>query len=222
MPQPTPEALEAAVKALYRIRAVERPADEEGLREVWHQCALGADLLTCVDAQGHVVRQELTLLEDFFRWTSRDGMATGSVSAPERSRAGAGQPAPGSEDLPRARPPRDAGAQGLPGSRPVHPEHQPAAEHGGGGAAELRRGDGHEVAVAGPPDPDAAGGGRAGARGGGQVEAARRRRGASGRGGAPGAAAAVALRAARGWRSSRRRARARPLRGRAKGPTGSR
>src|SRR5512140_1209314 len=91
MPQPTPEALEAAVKALYRIRAVERPADEEGLREVWHQCALGADLLTCVDAQGHVVRQELMLLEDFFRWTSRDVMATGSVSAPERSRAG---PAP--------------------------------------------------------------------------------------------------------------------------------
>lgn len=80
MAHPSEDALATAVNALYRIRAVESPPDQEGLRSVWHQCAQGADLVSHVDAKGHVVRQELTLLDDYFRWTSQHGLITGETA----------------------------------------------------------------------------------------------------------------------------------------------
>lgn len=79
MPKPTPEALAAAVNALYRIRAVEGPPGADGLKSVWHQCALGAELVSVVNARGQVVRQELTLLHDYFVWTPEKGLVTGAV-----------------------------------------------------------------------------------------------------------------------------------------------
>ncbi|MHB8874074.1 MAG: hypothetical protein ACYC8T_10345 [Myxococcaceae bacterium] len=78
--------LAAAVNALYRVRAVEKPPDADGLREVWHHCAQDADLISLVDHQGRVVRQELTLLEDYLCWTSRDGVVTGSSGAARGSK----------------------------------------------------------------------------------------------------------------------------------------
>ena len=87
MAEPDPEALSAAVNALYRIRAVEQPADADGLKEVWHQCAQGADLVSFVDRKGRVVRQELSLLEDYFRWTSAEGLSTGTSGRAQGSRA---------------------------------------------------------------------------------------------------------------------------------------
>jgi hypothetical protein len=78
----------AAVQSLFRIRAYET-TDAAGLRRVWHQGADGADLLTWVNAEGKVVRQELTLLEDHFVWTP-DGLRTASVEgAGPRSAASA-------------------------------------------------------------------------------------------------------------------------------------
>jgi hypothetical protein len=67
----------AAVQSLFRIRAYET-TDAAGLRRVWHQGAEGADLLTWVNAEGKVIRQELTLLEDHFVWTP-EGLRTASV-----------------------------------------------------------------------------------------------------------------------------------------------
>lgn len=89
MPAPTEEALSRAVNALYRIRAVEQPPDADGLRSVWHQCAAGADLLSFVDEKGRVVRQELTLVTDHFRWTSQHGLITGEAGSGPRSSANA-------------------------------------------------------------------------------------------------------------------------------------
>ncbi|HVE86691.1 MAG TPA: hypothetical protein VND93_27725 [Myxococcales bacterium] len=79
MTKPTPQALAAAVKALYRIRAVEGPPGEQGQRTVWHQCALGAELVSTVDGLGHLVRQELTLIHSYFLWTPERGVLTGRV-----------------------------------------------------------------------------------------------------------------------------------------------
>ena len=64
MTHPSPEKLKAAVQALYRVRAVEGPPGDNGHRSVWHMCAQGAELLSLVDMEGRVQRQELTLLED--------------------------------------------------------------------------------------------------------------------------------------------------------------
>ena len=87
MDDPDAERLAAAVNALYRVRAVEKPPDADGLREVWHHCAQDADLISLVDAEGRVVRQELTLLEDYLRWTSKDGLATGASGRARGSKA---------------------------------------------------------------------------------------------------------------------------------------
>jgi len=79
MLKPTPQALADAVNALYRIRAIEGPPDAEGNKTVWHQCALGAELVSTVNERRHVTRQELTLVQSYFLWTPAAGMATGVV-----------------------------------------------------------------------------------------------------------------------------------------------
>jgi hypothetical protein len=81
-----PKAAEA-VQALARIRVAEtRGAD--GLRRVWHQAA-DVDLLSWVDEQGKLLRQELTLFGDHYQWTSDFGLRTGQVGSPEGSAAAA-------------------------------------------------------------------------------------------------------------------------------------
>jgi len=79
MLKPTPQGLADAVNALYRIRAIEGPPDAEGNKTVWHQCALGAELVSTVNERRHVIRQELTLVQGYFVWTPNGGMATGVV-----------------------------------------------------------------------------------------------------------------------------------------------
>ena len=69
----------AAVLSLSRVRAVERPPGSDGLKSVWHQGAKGADLHSYVDLGGHVTRQEFTLIDDYFLWTSKYGVQTGFV-----------------------------------------------------------------------------------------------------------------------------------------------
>jgi len=79
-----PKAAEA-VKALARIRVAET-RDADGLRRVWHQAA-DVDLLSWVDDQGKLLRQELTLFGDHYQWTSNFGLRTGQVGALEGSSA---------------------------------------------------------------------------------------------------------------------------------------
>ncbi|HVG57826.1 MAG TPA: hypothetical protein VNA24_04680 [Hyalangium sp.] len=88
MNNPSQEKLKAAVQALYRVRAVEGPPGDNGLRSVWHMCAQGAELLSLVDSEGRVQRQELTLLEDHYVWTSGEGLRTGRVETGGGSKAG--------------------------------------------------------------------------------------------------------------------------------------
>jgi len=77
--------LAAAVRSLFRIRAYES-TDATGLRRVWHQGTEGADLLTWVNADGTVARQELTLLDDHFVWTP-EGFRTATLDESDGARA---------------------------------------------------------------------------------------------------------------------------------------
>src|SRR5687767_6006444 len=87
MRHPKPDALVEAVNSLARIRAVESEPDAEGLRTVWHQGAKGADLVSWVDVKGHVTRQDFTLIDDHFTWTSAKGLLTGWVEDDTGSKA---------------------------------------------------------------------------------------------------------------------------------------
>jgi hypothetical protein len=92
MSNPSPEKLKAAVQALYRVRAVEGPPGDNGQRSVWHMCAQGAELLSLVDSEGRLQRQELTLLDDHYVWTSGEGLRTGRVEQGGGSKAGPAAP----------------------------------------------------------------------------------------------------------------------------------
>jgi hypothetical protein len=87
MNNPSPEKLKTAVQALYRVRAVEGPPGDNGQRSVWHMCSQGAELLSMVDLEGRVQRQELTLLDDHYMWTSGEGLRTGRVEHDGGSKA---------------------------------------------------------------------------------------------------------------------------------------
>ncbi len=65
---------------MFRIRAVEAPADEKGLRKVWHRGARNAELVSELDVDGHVVRQEFTLFEDVVIWRRGQGLSTAGAS----------------------------------------------------------------------------------------------------------------------------------------------
>lgn len=79
MADTSPETLKVAVQALYGVRAVEGPPGDDGLRTVWHLGPEGAELLSLVDGDGRVRRQELTLLDDHCVWSSGQGVRTGRV-----------------------------------------------------------------------------------------------------------------------------------------------
>ncbi|MET0403099.1 MAG: hypothetical protein ABW123_11880, partial [Cystobacter sp.] len=57
----------------------EGPPGDDGQRSVWHLSAQGAELLSFVDPEGRVQRQELTLLDEHCVWTSGVGLRTGRV-----------------------------------------------------------------------------------------------------------------------------------------------
>jgi len=73
------EKLKAAVLALYQARPVEGPPGDDGQRSVWHLSTQGAELLSFVDPEGRVQRQELTLLDEHCVWSSGVGLRTGRV-----------------------------------------------------------------------------------------------------------------------------------------------
>jgi hypothetical protein len=75
--QRTAGELKSAIETMFRIRAVESPPDEQGARTIWHRGAKGADLVTYVDNDGRVSRQELFLFEDYFLFDRGTGLRTG-------------------------------------------------------------------------------------------------------------------------------------------------
>lgn len=86
----TPEELRAAVESMFRIRAVESPADPTtGLRKVWHRGALHAELVSEIDGEGRAVRHELTLFDDVLVWERGRGLLTGSAKVDGGARGAA-------------------------------------------------------------------------------------------------------------------------------------
>ncbi|RKH59861.1 hypothetical protein [Corallococcus aberystwythensis] len=81
--EPSSDSLKSAMQELYRARAVEGPLGENGLRTVWHLSPQGAELMSLVDEDGRVRRQELTLLDEHCIWASGQGVRTGRVEAGE-------------------------------------------------------------------------------------------------------------------------------------------
>lgn len=81
--EPSSDPLKSAMQELYRARAVEGPLGENGLRTVWHLSPQGAELMSLVDEDGRVRRQELTLLDEHCIWASGQGVRTGRVESGE-------------------------------------------------------------------------------------------------------------------------------------------
>jgi hypothetical protein len=94
------ERLKAAVLALYQSRPVEGPPGDDGQRSVWHLSSQGVELLSFVDPEGRVQRQELTLLDEHCVWTSGVGLRTGRVEQEGTVRAEARVVHPDSQPVP--------------------------------------------------------------------------------------------------------------------------
>lgn len=73
----TPAELRAAVDTMFRIRAVESPAGERGLRTVWHRGAKNAELVSEIDGEGRVARHEFTLFDEVLVWQRGRGFTSG-------------------------------------------------------------------------------------------------------------------------------------------------
>lgn len=100
MSEPSSERLKAAVLALYEARPVEGPPGDDGQRSVWHLSPQGAELLSFVDREGRVQRQELTLLGEHCVWTSGVGLRTGRVEQDGAARAETSIVHPDAEPVP--------------------------------------------------------------------------------------------------------------------------
>ncbi len=87
MVERTDEERLGAIDSMFRIRGVESPPDERGARTIWHRGVRGAELVTDVDAQGLVTRQELVLFDDLIVWTSTAPLRTGQVVEGQGSKA---------------------------------------------------------------------------------------------------------------------------------------
>ncbi|HEX8438341.1 hypothetical protein [Archangium sp.] len=79
--------MKAAILALFQARPMEGPPGDDGQRSVWHLSNHGAELLSFVDGEGRVQRQELTLLDEHCVWTSGVGLRTGRVEQEGAARA---------------------------------------------------------------------------------------------------------------------------------------
>jgi hypothetical protein len=66
----TNEERVAAAESMFRIRAVESPPSVAGLRTVWHRGLKGAQLVSEIDDDGHVTRQELWLHDEVMVWVA--------------------------------------------------------------------------------------------------------------------------------------------------------
>ncbi|MDX2014479.1 MAG: hypothetical protein SFW67_30050 [Myxococcaceae bacterium] len=70
MVERTNEDRQAAIDALYRVRAVESPPADSGVRTVWHRGRRGAELVSDLDSEGRVTRQELWLHDEVVVWVA--------------------------------------------------------------------------------------------------------------------------------------------------------
>jgi hypothetical protein len=100
MSEPSSQKVKLAIQALSLARPVEGPPGDDGQRSVWHLSAQGAELLSFVDPEGRVQRQELTLLGEHCVWTSGVGLRTGRVEQVDSARTEASVVHPDREPVP--------------------------------------------------------------------------------------------------------------------------
>ncbi|MCU0701344.1 MAG: hypothetical protein MUC96_32955 [Myxococcaceae bacterium] len=103
MVERTNEDRQAAIDALYRVRAVESPPADSGVRTVWHRGRRGAELVSDLDAEGRVTRQELWLHDEVVVWVA-GVFRTGTGPRPKDSppeQSVTWDPAPAKERLER-------------------------------------------------------------------------------------------------------------------------
>ncbi|WNG14049.1 hypothetical protein [Cystobacter fuscus] len=100
MSEPSSQKVKLAIQALSLARPVEGPPGDDGQRSVWHLSAQGAELLSFVDPEGRVQRQELTLLGEHCVWTSGVGLRTGRVEQVDAARTEASVVHPDREPVP--------------------------------------------------------------------------------------------------------------------------
>jgi hypothetical protein len=77
----TPAQIIQAIDQLVRMKTAEEPPDLKGHRQIWHHSDAGGELVTIVDGTGRVVRQELTLFDDFVMWQPGARIRTGTMPA---------------------------------------------------------------------------------------------------------------------------------------------
>jgi hypothetical protein len=70
MVDPSDDERTSAIESMFRIRAVESPPNASGVRTVWHRGLKGAELVSRLDATGHVVRQELWIFLEVASWSA--------------------------------------------------------------------------------------------------------------------------------------------------------
>lgn len=74
---------------MFRIRAVESPADDSGLKKVWHRGAKHAELVSEIDRSGRVARHEFSLFDDVLIWERGKGFLTGESNVTGSTRGAA-------------------------------------------------------------------------------------------------------------------------------------
>lgn len=82
------EELGAAVESLFRVRAVESPPDEQGVRRIWRLGLRGAQMVTDLDSTGQVVSHTLTLFEEVISWNEAGGLSAPNPTSLKRAAAG--------------------------------------------------------------------------------------------------------------------------------------
>lgn len=70
MTERTDDDRQAAIESMFRVRAIESPANAAGLRTVWHRGLKGAELVSEIDRDGRVVRQQVWLFDECLTWTA--------------------------------------------------------------------------------------------------------------------------------------------------------
>ena len=94
------ERVKTAIQALSHARPMEGPPGDDGQRSVWHLSPQGAELLSFIDDEGRVQRQELTLLGEHCVWMNGVGLRTGRVEQVGAVRTEASVVHPDSEPVP--------------------------------------------------------------------------------------------------------------------------
>ncbi len=100
MSEPSTERVKTAIRALSLARPMEGPPGDDGQRSVWHLSPQGAELLSFIDDEGRVQRQELTLLGEHCVWMNGVGLRTGRVEQVGAVRTEASVVHPDSEPVP--------------------------------------------------------------------------------------------------------------------------